>query len=350
MSDKKKAIIILSAIILALGGISFLVNFQEYFHSNPEELVGNTAGNLNNGGYFCQIGDTVFFANGYDDGKLYAMNADETEIRKISDSRVSQLNGDDKYLYYYLDGVQTPSGMGGFSVPVLGLYRSDHKGKNVKTLARISCGVVKLAGNRLYYQQFEDAGQKTLQVMDTRSKEQETLLDFPANPAALYGTAIYYSGVDDSESRNQSLRRYDIESGSDSVVFEGNVWNPDVWGDYVYFMNIADDYKLCRYQMSTGQVETLTQDRVDQYLVCGSYIFYQKNSQSEPALIAMYADGSDPRVVAEGNYTNLNATSKFLYFSEFGTLSDTYKISLENSSFQVMTFDGAKEAAAESNR
>lgn len=350
MSDKKKVIIILSAMILVLGGIFCLMTFRDYFHKNPEELVGNTAGNLNNGGYFCQIGDTVFFANGYDDGKLYAMNVDETDIRKLSDAKVSQLNADETYLYYYLDDVQAPSGMGGFSVPVLGIYRSDHKGKNVRTLERLSCGTVKLIGNTLYYQQYESSKQKTLQGLDIRSKEKETVLEFPANPASSYGTAIYYSGVDDSGSADQGLRRYDIASGGDSVIYDGNVWNPDAQGDYVYFMNIADDYKLCRYEMSTGEVQTLTEDRVDQYLVCGSYIFYQRNSESEPALIAMYADGSEPRVIAEGNYTGLSATSKFVYFSEFGTVGDMYKVSLESSGFQVMTFDGAKEAAVESSR
>lgn len=350
MSDKKKVIIILSAMILVLGGIFCLIRFRDYFHQNPEDLAGNTAGNLNNGGYFCQIGDTVFFANGYDDGKLYAMNADETDIRKLSDARVSQLNADEKYLYYYSDDVQAPSGMGGFSVQVLGIYRCDHKGKNVRTMERLSCGTVKLLGNALYFQQFEDSKQKTLQRIDTRSREKETVLEFPANPASTYGGAIYYSGVDDIESRNQSLRRYDLASGADSVVYEGNVWNPDVQGDYIYFMNIADDYKLCRYDMGTGEVQTLTQDRVDQYLVCGSYVFYQRNSESEPALVVMYTDGSEPRVIAEGNYTNLNATSKFVYFSEFGTVGDMYKVSLENSGFQVMTFDGAKEAAAAGNQ
>ncbi|MGN0131149.1 MAG: DUF5050 domain-containing protein [Lachnospiraceae bacterium] len=346
MSDKSKVIIILSAIFVVLGGLFCFLTFKDYLHKNPEDLVGNTAGNLNNGGYFCQTGDTVFFANGYDDGKLYAMNADETNIRKLSEVKVSQLNADDKYLYYYLSDVQAPSGLGGFSVPMLGIYRSDHKGKGAKSLERVSCGVVKLIGNTLYYQQYTDSKHKTLQGMDVRSKETETLLDFPANPASAYGTAIYYNGMEE----DHHLYRYHTESRSNAMLYEGNVWNPDAQGDYIYFMNIDDDYKLCRYDMGTGEVQTLTRDRVDQYLVCGSYIFYQKNSENDPALMVMYTDGSEPRVIAEGNYSNLNATTKFIYFTAFGTDMPVYKVSLENSSFQMMTFDGAKQAAIESNQ
>lgn len=346
MSDKSKVIMTISALLLVLGGICCFLTFQDYFHNNPDDLVGNMAGNLNNGGYFCQWEDTVFFANGYDDGKLYAMNVDETNIRKLSEAKVSQLNADDKYLYYYLNDVQAPSGLGGFAVPMLGIYRADHTGKDVKSLERVSCGVLKLLGNTLYYQQYADAGHKTLQGIDLHSGDNEELLDFPANPASVYGTAIYYGGT----GQDQSLYRYDTAGGSNSLVYDGNVWNPDVQGDDIYFMNIADDYRLCRYQMSTGEVTTLTQDRVDLFLVCGNYIFYQKNSETEPAMMVMYTDGSEPRVIAEGNYTKLSATSKCVYFSAFGSESPMYRVSLENSSFAVTTFDGAKQAAIESNQ
>lgn len=346
MSDRKKLVILLVVLVVVLGGVFGFRALQANLRKNPEDLVGNTAGNLNNGGYFCERGDMVYFANVYDDGKLYAMNVDETDIRKLNDSKVSQLNADDHYLYYYLNDVQSPSGLGGFSVPVLGIYRSDHKGKNAKTLSDSVCGVVKLVGNTLYFQQYGESD-KSLQAVSTTKKDEGTVLDYAANPASYYGGAFYYSGVDDTEGRNQNLRAYSLASGTDATVYEGNVWNPDMQGDYIYFMNIADDYKLCRYDTGTGEVQTLTQDRVDQYLVCGSYIFYQKNSESDPAMMVMAADGSDPYIIAEGNYTDLSATSRCVYFTDFGESGDMYRVSLESGTFEAVTFDAAKQAAAE---
>lgn len=38
------------------------------------ETVGNTAGNLNNSGYFCEYDGTVYFANAYDSNTLYSMD------------------------------------------------------------------------------------------------------------------------------------------------------------------------------------------------------------------------------------------------------------------------------------
>lgn len=343
MSDKSKVIIILSVFFVVLGGVFGFGILKDYLHKNPDDTMGNTAGNLNNGGYFCQVGDKVFFANAYDGGRLYVMNADETGIKRLSDSAVTCLNADDTYVYYVLNDIASPEGMGGFSMPLLGLYRSDHKGKQTKCLDKVSCGIVQLLGNRLYYQRYEDTKNKTLQSMDIQSRDTETVLEFPANPAAGSGSLIYYNGVEE----DHNLYCYNIAEGSSSLIYEGNVWYPDAQGGYVYFMNVADGYTLCRYDLAAGEMQSLTQDRVDQYLVCGSLIFYQKNSESSPALMVMNTDGSDARVIAEGNYTNLNATSRYIYFTEFGTEVPMYKISLESGNFEIMTFDAAKEAAME---
>lgn len=226
---------------------------------------------------------------------------------------------------------------------MLGIYRSDLKGKKAKCLDRALCTSMKLMDNTLYYARYDKETKTTLYQVDVRRGKGEEVLDFEMNPASSYGNMIYYNGVDG----DHYLYSFNTLAGQTQMVYDGNVWNPDAQGDYIYFMNISDDYKLCRYDMATGEVQTLTQDRIDCYLVCGNYIFYQKNSQTEPALKVMYTDGSDPRVLAEGNYTSINATSKFVYFMGFGENVPMYKISLESGDFQVMTFDAARDAAAE---
>lgn len=341
MSDKKKLILIFSIVFVVFAALIASRYLKNFLYRNPEGTVGNTAGNLNNGGLFVQVGDKVYFGNGYDGGKLYVMNADETEIKKLSDIKPQYLNADEHYIYYYLNDAQTPSGLGGFTVQLLGVYRMDHKGKHTESLDRILCTMVKLADNTLFYVPYDENEQLSLCGMDVRTKETEKLLDFEMNPASVYGGSIYYNGVED----DHYLYRYNPALKSRETLYEGNVWNPDMQGDYVYFMNVADNYKLCRYEMSGGEVETLTQDRIDCYLVCGNYIIYQKNSQTEPALMVMNTDGSNPQVIAEGNYTGLNATSQFVYFTEFGNRVPVYRVSLQSGDFRIMTFDAAKEAA-----
>lgn len=343
MSDKKKLILVFSLVFVLLGGFFVFQEAKVLLYKNPEGTVGNTGGNINNGGLFCQVGDKVYFANRYDDGTLYVMNVDETDIKKLSNAKPMYINADGTYLYYFVNGVETPSGMGGFSVRMLGIYRSDLKGKKAKCLDGALCTSMKLIDNTLYYGRYDKVTKTTLYQVDIRRGKGEQILDFEANPASSYGSTIYYNGVDG----DHYLYSYDTNTGRIQKVYEGNVWNPDAQGDYIYFMNISDDYKLCRYEMSTGEVQTLTQDRIDCYIVCGNYIFYQKNSKTEPAIKVMYTDGSEPRILAEGNYTSINATSKFVYFMGFGENAPIYKVSLESGDFQLMTFDAARDAALE---
>ena len=44
--------------------------------SNSEYAIGNLAGNLMNGGYFCESDGTIYFANPYDSNRLYSMTTD----------------------------------------------------------------------------------------------------------------------------------------------------------------------------------------------------------------------------------------------------------------------------------
>ena len=71
---------------------------------NDENTVGNTPGNLNNGGYFCESDGRVYFANAYDGYALYSMNSDESDLRKLGEGSYSFLNVGGDYLYYSMIG------------------------------------------------------------------------------------------------------------------------------------------------------------------------------------------------------------------------------------------------------
>ena len=49
----------------------------------------------------------------------------------------------------------------------------------------------------------------------------------------------------------------------------------------------------------------------------------------------MGTDGSNPTVVAEGNYTNINMTSRYVYFQEFGAEGSLYHCPLGGSSYST---------------
>nr|MCR5754599.1 DUF5050 domain-containing protein [Acetatifactor sp.] len=138
------------------------------------------------------------------------------------------------------------------------------------------------------------------------------LADYEINPACAANGMIYYNGTQD----NHYLYELNTTDDNSRIVLAENLWFPIVDGNYIYFMDLNTNYGLSRYSPSSGEIEILTEDRVDCFNVGNGYIYYQKNGDT-PQLICMRTDGTDKKVIAEGNYTNINMTSQYVYFQRF---------------------------------
>ena len=112
----------------------------------------------------------------------------------------------------------------------------------------------------------------------------------------------------------------------------------------VYYLDVAENYRLCRYSLSQNVVEVLTNERVDCFNVGNGFIYYQTNG-NEPALKCMRADGSNVQTIAQGIYTAINMTSQYVYFKEFGNEINMYHSYLGSSTYEE--FIAARNAAME---
>ncbi len=342
MKDKIKVILIISGIIIIFAGL-FLINyFTGKIPENPAGTIGNTAGNLYNGGYFCEDSDgKVYFSNSYDNGSLYVMNADETDVEKLSSSTVKSINTGGDYLYYYMSDSSASTGLG-FVRRVIGVYRSDKDGGDLETLSRDPAGTLLLVDNDLYVQSIPDSGGIHLLKLSTDGEEETILSTDKIYPASAYNGRIYYN----DNANSHFLYQMDTYTGATSVVVKYNMWNPVRQGDYVYFMDILEDYRLCRYSLSEDKIEVLTTDRVDTFNVANDYVYYQKSSDTQPGLMRISLDGSEEIMLAEGIYNNINTTSRYVYFQEFGNPLATFKAA--HGDTEVSEFSAASNAVTTS--
>ncbi len=325
MENKNKkttvlAIVFLVIVLLVLGGIAVLSTLLERVTPNPPGTVGNTAGNLNNGGYFCEYNGMVYFANAYDLNNLYIMDPDEGQLRKLSNTAVRNILAGGHYLYYFHLASKGEAGNGNVRVP-RSFNRCNLQGKDITSLTRDTVVTGQLVDNRLY---LLTAGNQhpVLYKMNTDKSDRVDLANYNISPACVSNGTIYYSGTQD----NHYLYSLNTTTDQSSVVWEGNLCYPIVEGDYVYYMDMGNNYRICRYSMSQEVVEVLTNDRADCFNVGSGYVYYQKNGR-DPQLICMRTDGSDKKVVAVGNFTHINMTSRYAYFQDFEdetTLYHTY--------------------------
>ena len=88
-------------IILLIVIVSRFAQALKAIPKNPADTVGNTAGNLYNGGTFCEAAGKVYFSNPYDGGSIYSMNPDQSNIKKVIGASASFINAAGDYIYYY---------------------------------------------------------------------------------------------------------------------------------------------------------------------------------------------------------------------------------------------------------
>ena len=331
-------------LLLGAGAILILAVFVIYnivtnrIPMNPEGTVGNTAGNLNNRGLFCEYDGLVYFSNAYDRGALYSMTPDEQNVRKLGSVSVELLNAGGSFLFYFQSEASGSAGLGNVRVRK-GIYRSRLNGRDATNFTSDTAFAMQLVDNYLYYLVSDREGPHFYKQKIDKS-ETVLLSDTQINPACVAGSLIYYNGTKSDHAL------YALNTLDDSIisVWNGNIWNPIVSGDYVYYMYVPNNYRLCRYSLSGNVIEVLTEDRIDSYNLTPNLIYYQKNSATDPCLMRMGLDGSNPEVVASGNYSDINATSRYVYFHPFETAFPVYRTPVDGP-IQVEPFNAAMEAA-----
>lgn len=334
---RKETIIVLIILLVVLTGLVLLV-FIGNIPKNPAGTIGNTAGNLNNNGLFCEDDGVVYFANAYDNGTLYSMNSDESGMKKLSSAIITSINSGGNYLYYYQNDSSTTSDIGNF-FRYFGLYRCKKNGKDATCLKKNPISTFVLIDDFLYYPILSDNNRNSLTKMGTDKSDEEKVLDFEINPHSVNNGVIYYNGIED----DHYLYSLDVATNQVTELYQGNLWNPIFQDNYIYYMNLDDNYSLCRYDLLSNTVQVLSTDRVDYFNVCDEYVYYQ-TCDANAAIKRVRIDGSEDEIIKTGVFENISITSQYVYFNGFDAPTPVYKVRTYGDAL-VETFDAAQDAA-----
>ncbi|MGL5259087.1 MAG: DUF5050 domain-containing protein [Lachnospiraceae bacterium] len=297
-----------------------LYYFNTRIIENPVGTIGNSAGNLYNDGLFAEYNGKVYFSNPYDYHSLYSMNADETDIKKLTNIASKYICASEHNLYFYQESSISGAAGLGFIRSSNGIYRSNLSGKNTECLVFSTIFSMQLIDNTIFFDKYNaEDGSASFNSVKINEKKDQELLQKQVAPSCVNNSAIYYTNINE----DLTLYQYDTLTGVDSMFYSHKMWQPIIDNGYLYYMDLESNYQLHRLNLSTFETTVLTTDRVDLYNVYGSYIYYQRNSE-DPALMRMAIDGSNPEVVKYGNFHNLNITSHYVYFNNFNTSAPLY--------------------------
>ena len=319
MQKKKRlSYILLSAaflLILVLMIVGGILYSRTYF--NEPGVLGNTAGNLYNGGLFCEYDDKIYFSNFNDDGTLYQMDAaDCSKMRKVYDDRICYLNADEHYLYYSRINNQKKEGSASiFTFYNTGIYRLPKKKTGrIKLLYNNPSGLLLLYGNHIYYQHYKAEEGLSLYRVKIDATDETRLSDEALLPACVDNGNLLYSGV--LEDRN--LHTLNPETREINTLLEQSTYFPIATTDGYYYISLTD-YSIRRFDAVNNTVTKLVADPCATYNISqdGRYLYYQIDRTKQNRICVMDLSTGTETTILEGNYKQIHVTKNFVFFTAF---------------------------------
>lgn len=313
---KKALRFIIPGIIACIAVIMIIANvLSNRIPYNAPDTIGNTAGNLNSGGLFCEAGSTIFFSNPYDGGRLYSMNSDCSDIKCISDDSASYINAAGKYVYYIRD-----NGTGNditviFKSDLFGIIRCRQDGSHKSTLTDTYSSSLSLTGSTLVYN-VNDGSETNTSSMNIRGTDQKAVSSHSYPTASVYNGNLYYS----NNTENHSVYILNLDNNTNALYMDGNTYMANIVGNELYYIDLDNNYALTKVNLNTFQRSVLSTEKCVLYNVYNGIIYYQVEGQNH-CLKRMNSDGSDKTLVMEGDISSISCTSRYTFFQLYGDIT-----------------------------
>lgn len=314
----KKIIFGILAILLVIVGAFAITNLSDTeTKMNQGYVNGNTAGNLYNGGLFCEYNGVIFFSNPSDGGRLYSMDSNGNNLKKLSNDVATYINADENYVYYIRNNSGESLDFNFVAFHRNALVRIDHDGKNTVILDTEPCLYASLIGNYIYYIHYDQLDASTLYKVRIDGEEQQQVMQEAVLTCNAEGQFFYYHGMNS----DGNIHRYDTISDTSAVVYNGNTYQPIVSnGEEVYYIDGNTDCSIIHTNLTFNNPTFITRDSVDSYNVHGSTIYYQRfGGDGGSALCMIKNDGTGYEELRLGDYCDIHVTSYFVFFRDFHT-------------------------------
>lgn len=330
----KKTLITL-AVFTAIAALAAFIYVRNKTFYNDEEETGNLPGNIYNGGLFCEEGNRIYFSNDNDNGSLYVMSSNFTNIKKIHEDTAAFINVDENYIYYLRANNTRENNSGFMLFNNTGMYRINQNGKGLKRITNKPGNYLILKGNYVYYQGYDVKSGIRLYQSKIDCKEERLLLEESAIPAQVTKDRLYYVGVEG----NHFINTMNLLSYTTRTAFEGNFAYPIFFEDYIYYIDMDNGYTINRMNSDGTDRQVIVDERCSTYnlTVSGKYLYYQVDDGRDSMICRMDTDTLIPEILLYGNYKQINVTNKYVFFKAFDN-SNVFVVSAEGFP-DVNTFD-----------
>jgi hypothetical protein len=308
--EKKGAIIAMILVILLSEAVPlslYLYSISSNTSSNISSStsvnkIGNTGGNIANGGEAALQGDWIYYSNENDSGKLYKINIDGTGKTKIFNDQVAFINVEGDWIYYtdYSDHAR--------------LCKIKTDGTEKTNLSDFAM-YLNVIDDWIYY------SYNGLYKIKTDGTGKTKLSSGLIADINVDDDWIYYCNAQESSPTKRSGEIYKIKTDGteNTMISDDNAVSLNVVGDWIYYGNIPDEvghgdfgelYKI--KTDGTGKTK-LSSESIGNINVVGDWIYY-----SNGKLYKIKTDGTGKTKLNDDSYTsNINVVNDWIYYEYY---------------------------------
>lgn len=290
---------------------SISITETEESDDGPANTIGGTPGNIANNSFWGFQGNKLYYRANYDLGIL---NLETGELKKI-------VNAGGNYIQVLGNEV--------YNSGLMGLGQIDLQTGEIKTIASDSASYINAVDGWLYYINTTD-GNKVYRVK-MNGENREKLSDL-----ADVEHLVYYDGqlffnrywnawdfykmntdgtnlvmlqeqwiefflihdgwiyVVDLNTEPNGIYRYDVNGGNRTLLTEAYGDFMNICGDYLFFQNIDDGYKLYKVPLSGGAIEKVLDMNIGYIHSYGDYLYFFNPEDPDYRVHRMHYDSNIP--------------------------------------------------------
>lgn len=313
-----KPLIAVIVIVIVLG-LLVLYNYltNRTVLSSPG-VVGNSAGNLYNGGLFCEKDGRIYFSNPNDDNTLYSMSSSLNDFEKLYDDYARYINVDDNYVYYArMNNKKENPTQSIFIFYSTGVFRVTKSGKHLKMITSDPVGGLLAYDNKLYYQVYRNKA-LTLYISEIDGNNERKTVSDDTPMVSAYNGMVYYSG---------NLQDHDIHyvtpTGGYGVAFSASAYLPIATDEGMFYISTdGEKYRLYLSKLDGSNAQCIVDKPVSRYYNVtddGRYVFYQCDEQDANAIYVLDRQSGVTEKIADGTYKWINLAGGYCFFFEFSS-------------------------------
>mgnify|MGYP000844870814 CR=1 FL=1 len=311
---KRIMIFLITVTVIILAILWFFTKNKTF--TNSEEEIGNSPGNIYNGGLFSEQDGYIYFSNSNDDGSLYMADSDLINFKKLHDDKAVFINVDENYIYYVrANNTREDSSHNILMYNNTGIYRIKQNGRDIKSISYKPGAYLSLKGNRIYYQKYDVNSGLLLYQNSTDGSEEKRLLNDDVIPSAIMNGQLYYAGY----SKDHNLNAIDLSSYNSKTIIEGSFLCPIFHNDYLYYIDIEDNYKIYRSNTDGSNPTLLVDDKCSTYNITnsGKHLYYQIDNGKSNRIARLNLETLESETLLDGDYKQIHVTENYVFFKDF---------------------------------